>query len=234
MLGMLALILLAAAFELFAYSQTGAQVNVGYGIYSILVVAFFILLLCFAVPLQAIEAMQIENQSSNLDLLRITPLSTWQILAGKLIASIAAAFWTVWLAIPLFWLSIFAGGLAVRQLLACGVVFAASILLFSMIGICFTFFGNSSHARTRSYGAILLITLLPLILSHTLTVGEALLNSLRVLSPLCVLLSIIKPNPNVLIAGFPLWSRMVCFYLILCALMLWISGRWLNKRDSYC
>ena len=233
MLGMLALVLFGAAFELFAYSQTGAQVNVGYGIYSILVVALFIMLLCLALPLQAIEAMQVENQSSNLDLLRMAPLSTWQILVGKLFASIIAAFWTIWLAVPLFWLSIYAGGLAIRQLLTCGLVFVVSISLFSMIGIYFTFFGNPIRARTRSYSTVLLITLLPLILSHTLAVGEGPLNALRILSPLCVLLSIIGSNPTTLIAGLALWFWMACFYLIVCILMCWFCIQSIAKRGLY-
>ena len=82
-IGLLSLILLISAFELFAYAQRGGQFNVGYGVYSILVIALFIMLLCLVVPLQAIEAAQIENLNSNIDLLRISPLSIWKQLAAN-------------------------------------------------------------------------------------------------------------------------------------------------------
>ena len=224
-IGLLSLILLAAAFELFAYAQTGGQIDVGYGIYSILVIALFIVLLCFMVPLQAIEALQIENQSSNLDLLRMSPLSILELLAGKLIASIIAAFWTILLSTPLFWFSIYAGGLTLNKLLTCVSVYIACILLFSMIGICFAFSANSIQARTRSIATILLITFLPLMSSRTLPVNDFLLTLLNSLSPLSVLLSIIGSHPNAFIMSLPLWSWMVCFYIVVSALLFWLAAK---------
>ena len=224
--GLLSLILLAAAFELFAYAQTGRQIGVGYGMYSILVIALFIMLLCFSVPLQAIESVQIENQSANIDLLRMSPLSPLKLLAGKLIASVIAALWTIWLVTPLFWLSIYAGGLSLNQLLICGMVFIACISLFSMIGICFARTSNSVRVRGRSFGTILLLTLLPLISSRTLPIDGALVNLLNVLSPLSVLLSIIGSNPNAFMMDVPLWSWMVCFYFTGTFLLFWLAVRW--------
>lgn len=229
--GLLSLILLAAAFELFAYAQTGGQINVGYGIYSILVIALFIMLLCFAVPLQAIEAVRIENLSANFDLLRMSPFSPLELLAGKLIASVIAALWTIWLVTPLFWLSVYAGGLSLNQLLKCGLVFIACISLFSMIGIGFALTSNANQARGRSYATILLLTFLPLILSRTLPIDGALLNLLYVLSPLSVLLSIIGLYPNAFITGIPLWSWMVCFYFTATFLLFWLAVWWHTSTD---
>ena len=224
-IGSLALILLAAAFELFAYAQTGGQTDVGNGIYSILVIVLFVMLLCLAVPLQAIEAFQIENQSSNRDLLRISPLSVWKQLAGKLIAPIIAALWTILLVTPLFWFSIYSGGLTLNQILTCLSVYIASISLFSMIGICFALSSNSIQARARSVATILFITFLPLMSSRMLPVNDFLLTLLNSLSPLSVLLSIIGSHPNAFIMGLPLWSWMVCFYFVVSALLFWLAAK---------
>ena len=224
-IGLLSVILFVATFELFAYTQTGGQINVGYGIYLILVIALFILLLCFVVPLQAIEALQIENQSSNLDLLKMSPLSPLVLLVGKLLASVIAALWTIWLVAPLFWLSIYAGGFTLNQLLTCGLIFIACISFFSMIGICFALSSNFIQARARSFATILLITFLPLISSWTLPVDDILVNLIKSLSPLSILLSIIGWHPNAFIMGFPLWSWMVCLYFFASTILLWLAEK---------
>ena len=222
----LAIILFAAAFELFAQSQTGSQINVGSGMYSILVIALLIAMLCFAVPLQAVEAMQIETESTNLELLYITPINDWKLLAGKLIGAIIAGLWSVWLAIPLFWLSIYTGGLTLRQLFVCGLVLIASVTLFSMIGITFALFGTPVHVKSRSYIVVLSITFLPLILPHTISLDGLTLDLLRLLSPLCVLLSVIRLETDFL------WLWMVCFYALSFVFIFFLSWKRLAKRDS--
>ena len=95
-----------------------------------------------------------------------------------------------------------------------------------MIGTCFALFYDANRARTRSYGTILLITLLPLALSHILTMADALLSMFRILSPLCVLLSIIKSNPDAVLVSIPAWTWMVCLYLILSGLIFCLGTEW--------
>lgn len=218
---LLSLVLLIAAFELFSYAQRGVQIDVGYGIYSVLVIAFFILMLCLVAPLQAMETVQIENNSTNADFLNIIPLSIWKRLTGKLIASVIAALWSILLVTPLIWLSIYSGGLTFNQLSKCLLVYIACISLFSMIGMCFTLSTNPLQARARSFSTVLLITFLPLVSSSVLPLDENLLNLLNSLSPLVVLLSIIGLYSNAFIIGSPLWIWMVCIYLAASILLLW-------------
>ncbi len=224
-IGLLSLILLISAFELFAYVQRGGQFNVGYGIYSILAIALFIMLLCLVVPLQAIEAAQIENLNSNIDLLRISPLSIWKQLAAKLVASIIAALWSIWLVTPLFWFSIYSGGLTLNQIFTCLLVYVVSTSLFSMIGICFAFSANPVQARVRSFSTILLITFLPLISWWALPLDDTLLSVLNSLSPVSVLLSVVGWYPNAFMTGFSLWSWMVCVYFVASAVLYWIAAK---------
>ena len=224
-IGLLSLILLISAFELFAYAQRGGQFNVGYGIYSILAIALFVMLLCLVVPLQAIEAAQIENLNSNIDLLRISPLSIWKQLAAKLVASIIAALWSIWLVTPLFWFSIYSGGLTLNQIFTCLLVYVASTSLFSMIGICFAFSANPVQARVRSFSTILLITFLPLISLWALPFDDTLLSVLNSLSPVSVLLSVVGWYPNAFTTGFSLWTWMVCVYFVASAVLYWIAAK---------
>ena len=225
-LALLAFTLFAMAFESFARaSQTGSQTNVGAGLYGILVTVFFGLLVCFVVPVQIIGAIEIEKRNSNFDLLSMIPLNPWQLLGGKLIGGLVAVFWPVWLASPLFWLSIYTGGLEFVQTLSCILVMISASLVFSMVGIGFALFGSVRYAISRSYAVILPITLLPLILSYTFTLaprGEALL---RALSPLCVLLSIVRSETDFLYGVMPIWGWMICVYALLSAFMFWMTGK---------
>jgi ABC-type transport system involved in multi-copper enzyme maturation permease subunit len=232
---LLALTLFAAAIELFAMSRAHPQVHVGRGIYSILVPTLFIAMLCLAVPFLSIEAFQSEQQNSNWDLLNMAPIGSWKILFAKLIGAMIATLWCIWLAVPLFWLSAYTGGFALRQLLQCSLVFIAGFTLFFLIGNCFTLFGSSMRAISRSYAVVLLITFAPLLISHTmvplLALPALLLDLLRMLSPLCVLISIIKSKTQVAMGIAPIWLWMSGGYMILSALLFWILNRLVAKRD---
>lgn len=234
---LLAVTLFAAAFELFAISQKQPQIHVGENVFAILVPVFFIALICLAVPFLAIEAFRIEWQNDNWDMLKLTPLSSWRVLAGKLIGAIIATLWVVWLAVPLFWLSTYTGGLAIRQLLQCGFVFIAAFTLFFLIGIGLTLLGSPMTAMSRSYALVLSIIFIPLIISHMpsspLNLPPLFLDLLRMLSPLCTLIAIIKSETHVSMGLAPIWLWMIWCYTILSALLFWTSGRLLARYDSF-
>ncbi|MDE0042031.1 MAG: hypothetical protein OXT74_08345, partial [Candidatus Poribacteria bacterium] len=139
--------------------------------------------------------------------------------------------WSIWLVTPLFWLSIYSGGLTLYQLSKCLLVYIACISLFSMIGMCFALSANPVRARARSFSTVLLITFLPLISLRVLPLDDVLLNLLNSLSPLSVLLYIIGRQPNALIAGIPLWSWMVCVHFVASAILLWIAAKRHNSVD---
>lgn len=234
---LLAVTLFAAAFELFAISQKQPQIHVGESVFAILVPVFFIALICLAVPFLAIEAFRIEWQNDNWDLLKLTPLGSWRVLAGKLIGAIIATLWVVWLAVPLFWLSTYTGGLAIRQLLQCGFVFIAAFTLFFLIGIGLTLLGSPMTAMSRSYALVLSIIFIPLIISQVpaslLNLPPLFLDLLRMLSPLCSLIAIIKSETHVSMGLAPIWLWMIWCYTILSALLFWTSGRLLARYDSF-
>ena len=159
----LAFALFATAFELFALSRGRSQILVGESIYALLIPLFFCLILGLVVPLQAVESFQIERRGANWDLLNLTPIGHQKFLLGKLMGAVLALLWCIGLTIPLFGLSVYTGGLELRQLFQCGLVFIVGFTAFSLIGACFTLLGHPNHAMGWSYAVVLLLSFIPLI-----------------------------------------------------------------------
>lgn len=229
----LAFALLAIAFEQFALSRGRPQILVGESIYALLIPLFFCLLLGLVIPLQTVESFQIERHRSNWDLLNLTPIGHRKFLLGKLMGAILAILWCIGLTIPLFGLSVYTGGLEIHQLLQCGLVFIVGFIAFFLIGACFTLLGHPNHAMGRSYAVVLLLSFTPLItptLTPLVDIPTTLLELLQVLSPLCVLVAIVKSDPYIALGIAPIWVWMVSYHIILSATLFGILSWQLEKR----
>ena len=229
----LAFALFATAFELFALSRGRPQILVGEAIYALLIPLFFCLLLGLVVPLQVVESFQIERRRANWDLLNLTPTGHRKFLVGKLVGAVLALLWCIGLTIPLFGLSVYTGGLEIRQLLQCGLVFIVGFIAFFFIGACFTLLGRPNHAMKRSYAVVLLLSFIPLIvpaLTPLVSIPTIFLELLQVLSPLCVLVAIVKSDTDIALGIAPIWVWMVLYHLILSATLFGILGWRLEKQ----
>ena len=227
----LALGLLAIAFEQFALSRGRPEILVGESIYALLIPLFFCLLLGLVVPLQAVESFQIERHRSNWDLLTLTPIGHRKFLLGKLTGAVLAILWCIGLTIPLFGVSVYTGGLEIHQLFQCGLVLITGFIAFFFIGACFTLLGHPNRAMGRSYAVVLLLSFTPLI-TPTLTplVGSpSILELLQVLSPLCVLVAIVKSDTYIVLGIAPVWIWMVLYHIILSATLFGILSWQLDK-----
>ena len=229
----LAFALFATAFELFAISRGRPQILVGEGIYALLIPLFFCLILGLVVPLQAVESFQIERRRSNWDLLNLTPIGHHKFLLGKLMGAVLTLLWCIGLTIPLFGLSVYTGGLEIRQLLQCGLVFIVGFIGFFFIGACFTLLGHPTHAMGRSYAVVLLLSFIPLIapaLTPLVGTPTILLKLMQVLSPLCVLVAIVRSDTYIAFGIAPLWVWMALYHIILSATLFGILSWNLEKR----
>ena len=199
-------------------------IDVGRQTYELFIICIFIVQ--FLVPRQAVEAVYMERSltffkdhqqgdSENLVMLALTPLSNWKILLGKLAAVVIWALWSVWFAIPLFALSSYIGGLAISQLVRCGVVILVSCIFFALVGIGVALWNSPTRAKGFSYGFILVITFLPLIPISPFTDIPIFV----ILSPLCAILSILQSNVT------HLWIWNVCLFCVLCLLIFPILCR---------
>lgn len=232
-LSTMAFALFTTAFELFALSRGRPQILVGESIYALLIPLFFCLLLGLVVPLQAVESFQIERHGTNWNLLNLTPVGHRKFLLGKLMGMVLALLWCIGLTIPLFGVSVYTGGLEIRQLLQCGLVFIVGFIAFFFIGAYFTLLGHPNHAMGRSYAVVLLLNFIPLI-APTLTplvgIPTVFLELLRVLSPLCVLVAIVKSDTDIALGIAPVWVWMVFYHIILSAALFVVLSWRLEKR----
>ena len=229
----LAFALFATAFELFALSRGRPQILVGEGIYALLIPLFFCLLLGLVVPLQTVESFQIERRGANWDLLNLTPIGHRKFLLGKLMGTVLALLWCIGLTIPLFGVSVYTGGLEIRQLLQCGLVLIIGLIAFFFIGACFTLLGHPNHAMGWSYAVVLLLSFIPLIapaLTPLVNIPTIMLELLRVLSPLCVLVAIVKSDTDIAIGIAPVWVWMVLYHIILSAALFLVLSWRLEKE----
>ena len=180
-----ALLLLIGIVEFYVHRTIG----VGQQTYKLCMIFLFVVQ--FWVVRHAVEAWHAERRSSgrglNGSLLALSPLASWQILAGKLSAVVLWAVWGIWLTVPLFALSSYTGGLAVSQLLRCGAVLWVSCIFFALIGIGFALCNPPDRAKSIGYGIILLLTFLPLMPFPPFDT----IPLLDAISPLCALLSIL-------------------------------------------
>lgn len=230
----LAFALFVTAFEGFALSRGRPQILVGESIYVVLISLFFSLLLGLVIPLQAVESFQIERRGSNWDILNLTPIGHRKFLLGKLIGAVLALLWCIGLTIPLFGISVYTGGLEMRQLFLCGLVSIIGFIAFFLIGACFALLGCPDHARGRSYTVVLLLTFAPLIipaLTPLINFPKILIELLRVLSPLCALIAIVKPDAYVDLSVTPVWMWMVLYHIILSATLFEVLSWQLEKRS---
>lgn len=218
-LGVLALVLFVSAVEFYAQGiatqQDGNSIDVGKKTYTLFVLCLF--LMQFLVPKHAVDAVDMERNhvflqgrehghSGNEALLALTPLTNWRILAGKWAAVVIWGVWGIWLTIPLIALSSYIGGLAISQLVKCGVVILMSCPFFALVGMGVALWNPAVRAKGISYGIVLAITFLPLLPITPFTD----ISLLRVMSPFCALLSIIGSDPT------SLWIWNVCLLCVLC------------------
>ena len=181
-----ALLLLVGTVEFYAHNT----IDVGKQTYKLCIIFLFIPQ--FWVPRHAVEAWHIDGNGTNGALLALSPLTSWKILLGKLSAVVLWTMWGIWLTLPLFALSSYTGGLAVSQLAKCGAVLLVSCIFFALIGIGVALRNPPIQAKSISYGLVLLLTFLPLI---PIPLFDA-IPVLDVISPLCVVLSILSANPT--------------------------------------
>ena len=205
-----ALLLLVGTVEFYAHHTP----NVGKQTYTLCTVFLFILQ--FWVPRHAVEAWHVDRNGTNGALLVLSRLARWKILAGKLSAVVLWTLWGIWLTLPLFALSSYTGGLTVSQLAKCGAVLWVSCIFFALVGIGFALCHPQSRAKSLSYGSVLLLTFLPLVPIPLLDAIPV----LDVISPLCVVLSILRADSTVM------WLWHVGLLCVVSVLMFAVLVRW--------
>ena len=208
----LSITLFVATVEFYAHRRMVSTIEVGKQTYML-----FITALCFVqfwVPRHTVEALYMERGylktgGQNGVLLALTPLASWKILTGKLIAIVLWAIWGILLAAPLFALSSYIGGLVLSQWIKCGAVLWVSCIFFAYVGLSVALWAAPTPAKAISYGFVLFITFVPFV---PISLFET-LPMLAAMSPLCAFLSILRTDPT------NLWVWNIGLFCILSALI---------------
>ena len=214
----LSLVLFIATVEFYAHRRTVGTVDVGKQTYILFIIALFAVQ--FLVPRYAVEALYMERgylktRGQNGVLLVLAPLANWKILAGKWIAVVLWATWGIWLAVPLFALSSYIGGLTLAQWVKCGMVLLMSCIFFALVGIGIALWTSPTPAKGISYGVVLFITFMPFIPSALFET----MPMLAAMSPLSALLSILRADST------NLWVWNIGLFCVLSALIFPVLGK---------
>ncbi len=190
-----ALLLFLATSEFHDRHRRGETVDVGYQVYTLFILSLFITQ--FLTPRHAVEAWHAARRhrqdGGHADpLLALAPLAHWRILVGKLGAVVVWAAWGIWLTVPLLALSIYIGGVPVSHIVKSAVLLLATCLCYACIGSGFALWCSPTQAKSVSYAIVLFTAVLPLVPAAPFNAVPL----LKVLSPLCGLLSVFNAAPN--------------------------------------
>jgi ABC-type transport system involved in multi-copper enzyme maturation permease subunit len=152
----------------------GSGLNqVGLNLYSLLV-QLQLFLLIFITPTFVTTAINGEKERQTFELLLCSRLSPLSLIAGKLVAGLASAFFLVIAAIPLFSMVFFFGGVSLAQIMSAALVCLMTIIFVSTVSIlCSTIFQRPSISTAITYTIVLVWLLFPLIMTYILTTTDS-------------------------------------------------------------
>ncbi|HZU11307.1 MAG TPA: ABC transporter permease subunit [Chloroflexota bacterium] len=130
-MAVLGIIAIAVLVQQVGPSAAGQSSQAGLQLYEVLCI-FQLLLILFVTPATTASAISGERQRQTWDLLRVTHLSSFGIVWGKLVAGLAFNLLLIFGSLPLFSLVFLFGGVAPDDILHTYVVFLATVLLLGM------------------------------------------------------------------------------------------------------
>lgn len=188
-LGLFVLFLFHSVFYMQAKGEVGdysSVINIYGGIE-----ALEMLLLAFIVPATTAGAIAGEQEKQTLDILLTTPLYPWQIIVGKLVASISTALLYLFSSLPLISIVFLVGGVSIWNL--CTMFFYAVVfsLFMGSVGIFYsTVLRKSILATICSFGTELFFVGIYWVIQE---VGKLLYGTNEVVSHMTVVSALFSP-----------------------------------------
>lgn len=150
------------------YSTYGSNnfSNAGINFYTLLSMIQLFLIL-FATPAFTSTAVNGEKERQTFDLLLCSQLSSFSLVAGKLIAGLVNALLLVIAAIPLFSLVFLFGGISPEQVLIALLIYLVTALMSGTFGVlCSTLFKRPTTSTVVTYLAGALWLVMPAVISY--------------------------------------------------------------------
>ena len=148
-----------AVFSAIANNTFGSgQNNYGQTLFTFLVL-FQVALLAFITPALTAGAISGERERQTIDLLFVTPIATFSIIWGKLLASMSFVVLLLILSVPIFSLVFLFGGIELDQVVYAFIVTGVTALTLGLVGLaCSSLFRRTLVATVAAYaGAFVLM-----------------------------------------------------------------------------
>lgn len=199
-----------------------------------------LILLAFVTPGLTSGAISAEREKQTLNVLLVTRLKPFSIVAGKMVSSCAFMVLLLIATLPLYNIIILYGGFSPGQMLGVFAFYLVTVLLLGAVGMaCSAFFQKTGSSTVMAYGIVFAIMV------GTILIGGFIYEVTRVpgpqapipiasqilqdLNPPMVMLRILGEEAGmgpVRDLGLPYWAVYTAFYLLVsAALLLWSTGR---------
>jgi len=239
-LGVLSLIALAGYAA--AISASGSAVDPIQIQQSLATFYFFIFLtvaglILLIAPALTAASVVFERQRLTLDLLVTSPMTSLQMLTGKLVSSVAFLLLLLSLSIPASALCVMLGGATIGDVFRIYVLLATDGIVLAAIGLLFSCTTkNSVQAISGTYGAVILFAILTFVIGQTVEVsgvashmrgaGAAPAPPLSALVALNPFIAVTLTNFNVILIGasVPLWLVTAVFAVLIVRLLMTASA----------
>jgi len=131
--------------------------NYGQTLFTFLIL-FQVALLAFITPALTAGAISGERERQTIDLLFVTPLPTFSIIWGKLLASMSFVVLLLILSVPIFSMVFLFGGIELDQVLHAFAVTGVTALTLGLVGLAFSsLFRRSLVSTVAAYGAAFML-----------------------------------------------------------------------------
>src|SRR5665213_823159 len=180
-------------------------------------------------PILTSTAIGSERLHKTLPVLLMTPITAWQIVAGKLFSRLLAALTLIALGLPVLALVRLLGGVELKQM---GIVVSLAVVVAlssAAIGLFYsTLLNRSVNVILLSYGTMLLMycffpIVVALIAARFHTIGAGLLGTKIALSANPYMLAVMAAIPRMGMRGFPIsipYAACIASHLVLSAVLL--------------
>lgn len=199
-------------------------------------------LVMFITPGLTAGAISTEREKQTLNMLLMTTQSSWQIILGKLMSSVAFLGLLLVAGLPLYSIVFLFGGVSPLQLITIFFFYFITMLAIGSIGIFFsTYTKRTITSMIATYGSMVFLGgftafffYVSLIIDQTLMMGAGKVSPLTYfwasINPGALVISILSGDIvgelyNLVGIKVPLWVPYLIFYLAITVIALWLSVR---------
>jgi len=186
-------------------------------------------------PVLTSTAIGSEKLAKTLPVLMMTPISTWQIVTGKLLSRLLAALTLMGLSLPVLALVRLLGGVELEQMIAVLCLCTSFALSSAAVGLLYSTFINRAYAvillayATQLFLYLFVPMIVGLFIEHTLQSGMTFLNIMLSSHPVAAAVAIAEPDISGRMPVTIHWEICCLLQVAFAAVLLTLSGLALRR-----